>query len=156
MVYELLVNGMRHEVDAPAGMPLAEVLRDKLQLTGTKIGCGAGECGACTVILDNRAVCSCLVPVCKAAGCDIETIEGVSDGERLHPLQRSFVEAGALQCGFCTPGMIMSGLALLRRNGQPTEQDVVVALAGNICRCTGYRKIIEAVIDAGKAREAQA
>ena len=156
MVYELLVNGMRHEVDAPASMPLAEVLRDKLQLTGTKIGCGAGECGACTVILDNRAVCSCLVPVCKASGCDIETIEGVSDGERLHPLQRSFVEAGALQCGFCTPGMIMSGLALLRRNGQPTEQDVVAALAGNICRCTGYRKIIEAVVAAGKPSEVQA
>jgi len=156
MAYELLVNGTRHEVDAPASMPLAAVLRDKLQLTGTKIGCGAGECGACTVILDNRAVCSCLVPVCKAAGCVIETIEGVSDGERLHPLQRSFVEAGALQCGFCTPGMIMSALALLRRNDQPTEQDVVAALAGNICRCTGYRKIIEAVIDAAKPSEVQA
>ncbi len=156
MAYELLVNGTRHEVDVPAGMSLASTLRDELRLTGTKIGCGAGECGACTVILDGRAVCSCLVPVCKAAGRVIETIEGVSDGEQLHPLQRSFVEAGALQCGFCTPGMIMSALALLRRNGQPTEQDVVAALAGNICRCTGYRKIIEAVVAAGKPSEVQA
>ncbi|MCC7121819.1 MAG: (2Fe-2S)-binding protein [Gammaproteobacteria bacterium] len=153
MAYELLVNGSRYEIDAPAGMPLAAALRDRLHLTGTKIGCGSGDCGACTVILDGRAVCSCLVPVCRAAGCAIETIEGVGAGEQLHRLQQSFVDTGALQCGFCTPGMIMAGLALLRRNARPTEQDVVDALAGNICRCTGYRKIIEAVVTAAKPSE---
>lgn len=154
MTYRLLINGRTCIIDADAATPLARVLREKIGLTGTKIGCGNGECGACTVVMDKKAVCSCLVPVARAAGRDVITIEGLSGQESgLHPLQRAFVENGALQCGFCTPGMIMSAYALLLWSPRITEQDVVDALAGNICRCTGYRKIIDAVLSVNANEE---
>jgi aerobic-type carbon monoxide dehydrogenase small subunit (CoxS/CutS family) len=146
----LVVNGQERVSRAQAATPLVQVLRDELGLKGTKIGCGQGECGACSVIVDGTLVCSCLTPVCKAAGKRVETVEGLAPaaGQALHPIQESFIEHGALQCGFCTPGMVMSAYALLRDNPVPSEQDVVEALAGNLCRCTGYRKIIEAILDA--------
>lgn len=124
---------------------LADFLRDILHLTGTKIGCGKGECGACTVIMDGKAVTSRIIPVMRAEGAHIQTIEGVANGDNLHPLQRTFVEKGAVQCGFCTPGMIMSAKALLDANPNPTREDIQEALGGNICRCTGYVNIEEAV-----------
>ncbi len=130
---------------------LLSVLNDELDLTGAKEGCGAGECGACTVIVDGVAVASCLYPAVEADGRQVETVEGlVLQSGGLHPLQRAFVDYGAVQCGFCTPGMIMSAKALLDRNPTPTEQDVKVALAGNICRCTGYHQIVQAVLAAAE------
>lgn len=124
---------------------LIDVLRDRLLLTGTKQGCGEGECGACTILLDGLPVNSCLVPALKAQGKTVTTIEGLAQGDTLHPLQESFLEAGAVQCGFCTPGMILSAKALLDHKKNPSDEEIKLALSGNICRCTGYVQIIEAV-----------
>jgi carbon-monoxide dehydrogenase small subunit len=144
------VNGVARNVEADPLTPLVTVLRDHLELRGTKVGCGNGECGACAVLVGDRAMCSCLLPVQRAAGKSITTIEGLAAEGRLNTLQQAFVDHGALQCGFCTPGMIMSAQALLLRTPRPCEAEVVEALAGNICRCTGYRQIIAAVVDAGQ------
>lgn len=144
----LFVNGNERVSRAEPATPLVRVLRDELGLKGTKIGCGQGECGACSVIVDGTLVCSCLTPVCKVSGRQVQTIEGLGNDTHLHPIQQSFVEHGALQCGFCTPGMVMSAYALLKENANPSETEVIEAMAGNLCRCTGYRKIIEAVLDA--------
>ncbi|PRR69518.1 Nicotinate dehydrogenase small FeS subunit [Moorella humiferrea] len=143
---KLTVNGRLYQVDVPADTTLLELLRDYLGLTGTKEGCGKGECGACTVIMDGLAVDSCLIPAAKADGAEIQTVEGLASPDgRLHPLQEAFIGEGAVQCGFCTPGMIMSAKALLDRNPNPSREEIKDALAGNLCRCTGYAKIIAAV-----------
>lgn len=142
---ELNVNGGEYQVLVRDGDVLSAVLREQLELIGTKEGCQVGECGACTVLLDGLPVLSCLLPAVEAEGCRITTIEGLADGETLHPLQQSFVDHGAVQCGFCTPGMILTASELLRRNPHPDESDIRQAIAGNMCRCTGYTKIVEAV-----------
>lgn len=129
---------------------LLDVLRDRLSLTGAKEGCGTGDCGACSVIVDDRLVCSCLVLGAEAEGRRIETIEGMADGDTLHPLQEKFLEHAALQCGICTPGFLMAAKDLLARNPDPTEEEIRFGLAGNLCRCTGYDKIVRAVADAAK------
>lgn len=145
----LQVNSVCYELDVETHHTLAEVLRNKLGLLGTKIGCNEGECGACTVLVDGRSVTSCLMLACQADGCEITTIEGLSkNGE--HPIQQAFVETGAIQCGFCTPGMIMSTAALLKEHPNPTEEQIRKGLVGNLCRCTGYQKIFEAVTLAAK------
>ena len=149
---ELLVNGERHEVEVEPRQTLLEVLRDGLYLTGTKEGCGTGDCGACTVLLDGKPVTSCLVLAVSAEGKVVTTIEGLSENGKLHPIQQAFIDHGAVQCGFCTPGMILAAKALLDENPRPSEQDVRAALAGNLCRCTGYTKIIDAVMSVRKAR----
>ena len=145
------VNDELREVDVGPKVMLLDVLRDQLRLTGTKKGCGHNACGACTVIVDGEAVRSCVYPASRAEGKRVQTIEGVAEDDRLHPLQQAFVERGAVQCGFCTPGMIMSAKALLDANPQPTREDIVEALSGNLCRCTGYSKVIEAVRQAAGA-----
>ncbi len=155
MRIDLTVNGERVECDVAPGMRLLDLLRDRLHLLGTKEGCGEGECGACTVLLDGRPVASCLVLASQADGKEVLTIEGISDGERLHPIQRAFVETGAVQCGFCTPGFIMSTYALLKENPHPSEEEIRTALEGNLCRCTGYAKIIEAVNRAAEMMEGE-
>ncbi|MEX2648869.1 MAG: (2Fe-2S)-binding protein, partial [Alphaproteobacteria bacterium] len=133
---------------------LLDALRNRLGLTGSKEGCGTGDCGACSVMLDGRLVCSCLVLGAEAEGRKIETIEGMADGENLHPLQRKFLEHAALQCGVCTPGFLVASKALLQKNKNPTETEVRYWLAGNLCRCTGYDKIVRAVLDtAAEMRE---
>ncbi|HCQ64148.1 MAG TPA: ferredoxin [Rhodobacteraceae bacterium] len=142
------VNGDRVEFLADPRETLLDVLRDKLGLTGSKEGCGTGDCGACSVLLDGRLVSSCLVLGVEAEGRKVETIEGMAPGEELHPLQRKFLEHAALQCGFCTPGFLVASKALLERNPDPTEEEVRYWLAGNLCRCTGYDKIVRAVLDA--------
>jgi aerobic-type carbon monoxide dehydrogenase small subunit (CoxS/CutS family) len=141
----LTVNGEPvHRAVAP-GATLLELLRDDLELTGTKYGCGEGECGACAVMLDGRIVNSCLVLALECAGCQVVTIEGLAADGVLHPIQHAFVEHGAIQCGFCSPGMIMATYGLLKENPAPTEDEIKRALEGNLCRCTGYRKIVDAV-----------
>jgi carbon-monoxide dehydrogenase small subunit len=142
------VNGDLVEFLAAPGMTLLDALRDELGLTGTKEGCGSGDCGACSVTLDGRLVCSCLVLAPEAEGRRVETIEGMAHGSQLHPLQQKFLEHAALQCGFCTPGLLVASKALLDANPDPTETEVRYWLAGNLCRCTGYDKIIRAVLDA--------
>jgi len=142
------VNGDPVEFLADPGMTLLDALRDELGLTGTKEGCGSGDCGACSVILDGRLVASCLVLAPEAEGRRVETIEGLAQGSQLHPLQQKFLEHAALQCGFCTPGLLMASKALLDANPDPTESEVRYWLAGNLCRCTGYDKIVRAVLDA--------
>ena len=142
------VNGDPVEFLADPRETLLDCLRDHLGLTGSKEGCGTGDCGACSVLLDGRLVSSCLVLGVEAEGRRIETIEGMADGGELHPLQRKFIEHAALQCGFCTPGFLVASKALLDRNPDPTEAEVRYWLAGNLCRCTGYDKIIRAVLDA--------
>jgi len=155
MRIQLTVNGRRYEREVDAQTRLLDLLRESLHLTGTKEGCGEGECGACTVLIDGRAVNSCLVLALQADGADVLTIEGVADGDRLHPIQRAFVDAGGVQCGFCTPGFIMSTYALLRENPDPTNDEIRHALEGNLCRCTGYEKIVDAVrLAAARMREA--
>lgn len=142
------VNGQQHRVEVFPMARLLDVLREELQLTGTKEGCGEGECGACTVNIDGRIVNSCLVPVGQVEGSAITTIEGVAGQEQLHAVQQAFIEHGGAQCGICTPGMVLAAVDLLERNPQPTEADVRTALAGNLCRCTGYMKIFDSVIRA--------
>jgi aerobic carbon-monoxide dehydrogenase small subunit len=141
------VNGDPVEFLCAADQTLLDVLRDELQLTGSKEGCGSGDCGACSVMLDNRLVCSCLVLAPEAEGRSVETIEGMANGEELHPLQQKFLEHAALQCGICTPGFLIAAKALLDRNPDPSETEVRYWLAGNLCRCTGYDKIVRAVMD---------
>ena len=139
------VNGAQERLDVPSNMTLLQMLREKLALTGTKNGCEAGECGACTVLVDGEPVNSCMVLAVEADGHDIVTVEGLAPEGQLSPLQQAFVEHNAVQCGFCTPGMLMSAHALLKRNPDPTEQDIKEALVGNLCRCTGYVRIVDAI-----------
>jgi carbon-monoxide dehydrogenase small subunit len=149
------INGEPQEFLCDANQSLLDVLRGPLGLTGSKEGCGSGDCGACTVTVDGRLVCSCLMLAPEAEGHEIATIEGMAQGDQLHPLQQKFLEFGALQCGICTPGFLMSAKALLERNQNPTETEVRYWLAGNLCRCTGYDKIIRAVLEtAADMREA--
>ena len=143
------VNGDAVEFLADPRDTLLDCLRDQLGLTGTKEGCGTGDCGACSVQLDGVLVCSCLVLGAEAQGRSVATVEGLSNGPDLHPLQRKFIEHAALQCGFCTPGILVAANALLTQNPDPTETEVRYWLAGNLCRCTGYDKIVRAVMDAG-------
>ena len=140
------VNGERHEVDSVwEGESLLYVLRERLALPGSKNACEQGECGSCSVYLDGVLVCSCLVLAGQADGCEILTVEGLAEGEALHPVQEAFVETGAVQCGFCTPGLIVATHDLLRRKPEPSDAEIREALAGNLCRCTGYEKILDAV-----------
>ena len=139
------VNGRAVERDVREDERLLDLIRDDLQLTGTKEGCGEGECGACTVLIDGKAIASCLVLAPQVDGKEILTVEGLAPGEELHPIQRAFVEKGAVQCGFCTPGFIMSTYALLSTNPDPSDEEIMAALEGNLCRCTGYAKILDAV-----------
>jgi carbon-monoxide dehydrogenase small subunit len=141
----LLVNGERRTVAFPTHHTLLEVLREELGLTGTKHGCELGECGTCTVLVDGRPVLSCLALAAEMEGKAIETVEGMQDGNRLHPLQETFADLGAAQCGYCTPGILMAAKALVAANPAPTRDEIRAALAGNLCRCTGYVKILEAV-----------
>jgi aerobic-type carbon monoxide dehydrogenase small subunit (CoxS/CutS family) len=141
----MTVNNREVAVEIQADELLVDVLRDRLGLTGTKIGCNEGECGACTIIMDDEPVLSCLVPALRAQGRKILTIEGLSDGDALHPLQQAFVDHGAVQCGYCIPGFIMSAKALLDLNPHPNRDEIKEAVAGNLCRCTGYVKILEAI-----------
>jgi carbon-monoxide dehydrogenase small subunit len=145
---EFTVNGESHKLEVFPMMRLLDVLREELRLTGTKEGCGEGECGACTVNLNGEIVNSCLVPMAQVAGASITTIEGVAHGDQLHAVQQAFIEHGGAQCGICTPGMILAAVDLLERNPQPTEADIRNGLAGNLCRCTGYMKIFESVVRA--------
>lgn len=146
----LTVNKTKYKLTVPPAITLLEILREKLNLTGTKSGCEKGECGACTVILNGRSVCSCLVMATQIEGARVETIEGLEDKGKLHPLQEAFLKEGAVQCGFCTPGMLMSAKALLDSNASPADREIKKALGGNLCRCTGYAKITSAVTRAAK------
>jgi carbon-monoxide dehydrogenase small subunit len=146
----LTINDQEYELAVAPNRTLLEVLREDLGLTGAKHGCGLGECGACTVLLDGRPVNACLVLALQAGGKKVTTIEGLAKDGSLHPLQESFVEAGAIQCGFCSPGMILSAKALLDENPAPTEEEIRRAISGNLCRCTGYQKIVEAVASAAR------
>ena len=150
-IAKFMVNGRVYEILIEPRMALVEVLRDKLSLTGTKLSCGKGSCGACTVLINGKAVCSCLTLAITVKEKNIITIEGLTRGTTLHPLQKAFIEHGATQCGFCTPGMIMSAKALLEENPTPTKNEVKEALVGNLCRCTGYVKIIDAVLAAAES-----
>ncbi|MDD9904270.1 MAG: (2Fe-2S)-binding protein [Rhodospirillaceae bacterium] len=141
------INGEPVEYLCETQQTLLDVLRDELQLTGSKEGCASGDCGACSVMVDGRLVCSCLVMGVEAEGKSIETIEGMADGDQLHPLQQKFLENAALQCGICTPGFLVAAKALLEKNPDPTETEVRYWLAGNLCRCTGYDKIIRSVLE---------
>ncbi len=147
----LNVNGKEYELAVAPNRTLTQTLRDDLGLLGTKEGCGVGDCGACTVIMDGKPVNSCLILAVQAAGSELTTIEGVAGAQGLHPIQKAFVELGAIQCGFCTPGMVLSAKSLLDGNPEPTEREIRQALSGNLCRCTGYQKIVEAVEQAAKA-----
>ena len=140
------INGEPVEFLCETQQTLLDVLRDELQLTGSKEGCASGDCGACSVMVDGRLVCSCLVMGVEAEGSDIETIEGMAEGDQLHPLQQKFLENAALQCGICTPGFLIAAKSLLEKNPDPTETEVRYWLAGNLCRCTGYDKIVRAVM----------
>lgn len=152
-VVSATINGRQTEFLCEPRQTLLEVLRDTLDLTGTKEGCSNGNCGACTVLLNGRSVVSCLVFAVEVEGAEIETIEGVASAEGLDPIQQAFLENAALQCGICTPGFIMSAKALLDENPDPSEHDIRFTLAGNLCRCTGYDKIVRAVADAARARQ---
>jgi carbon-monoxide dehydrogenase small subunit len=142
------VNGEPRTVEAYPMARLLDVLREELKLTGTKEGCGEGECGACSVLVDGSLVNSCLVPALQVEGSEIKTIEGVASGEQLHRVQEAFLECGGAQCGICTPGMVIAAVSLLERHPQPTDADIRAGLAGNLCRCTGYTKIFESVVRA--------
>jgi carbon-monoxide dehydrogenase small subunit len=150
------VNGQKYDVSVEPRKTLLSVLRDQLHLTGTKEGCSTGDCGACTIIMDGATYTSCLVLGVEADGRDITTVEGIAEEGKLHPVQESFVKKGGLQCGFCTAGLIVSSAVLLDENPDPSEDDVMTALAGNLCRCTGYTKITEAVRDASKVMKRRA
>ncbi|MBC8204102.1 (2Fe-2S)-binding protein [bacterium] len=144
-IIKLKVNGIEYELAVEPNRTLVDFIRKDLGLTGTKKGCSIGDCGACTVLMDGTPVFSCLVLAMEADGCGIRTIEGVADGNKLHPVQEAFVSEGAIQCGFCTPGMVMTSIALLKDNPHPSESEIRRAISGNLCRCTGYQKIVEAV-----------
>ena len=146
----LILNGVETRAEVAASDLLVNVLRDRLGLTGTKIGCNEGECGACTVIVNGQAVLSCLDPALKAQGQQVETVEGLAANGELHALQQSFVKAGAVQCGYCTPGMLMSAKALLDERPHPLEGEIKEAISGNLCRCTGYYQIVQAIRMAGE------
>jgi aerobic-type carbon monoxide dehydrogenase small subunit (CoxS/CutS family) len=143
----LTVNGESHELLVEPYQTLVDIIRDEVGLTGTKKGCGSGECGSCTIILDGKPVNSCLILGVEVDGSEILTIEGLKQGEELHPIQKAFIHFGAIQCGFCTPGMIISAKALLDICPNPTEEQVKMAISGNLCRCTGYKKIIETIMN---------
>lgn len=147
----LHINGKQVEMTVSPLTSLAQLLRENLGLTGTKVSCNEGECGSCTVIMNGEVVDSCLVPVPQAEGADVWTIEGITPPKGLHPLQEAFLNEGAVQCGYCTPGFIMSAVSLLRHNSDPTEDEIKEAIAGNICRCTGYQKIIRAIQNCAEA-----
>ena len=144
-IINFILNGQKVELAVEPNMTLVDMLREELGLTGTKKGCGHGDCGACAVLMDGKAVNSCIILAVEADGRNLETIEGLEDENGLHPLQRAFVEKGAIQCGFCTSGMIMSLKGLLAHNPRPDEQEIRKSISGNLCRCTGYQKIVEAV-----------
>lgn len=148
----LYVNGDPYDVAVDPWRTLNEVLREDLNLTGTKLGCGSGDCGACTVLVDGRAVSSCLTLAVEVEGCEVVTVEGLAySGETLHPIQEAFISKGAIQCGYCTPGMEMAALHLLRKIPRPSEREIREGLSGNLCRCTGYNKIVEAIAAAADA-----
>jgi carbon-monoxide dehydrogenase small subunit len=149
-VVRCTVNGQSVELRAHPMARLLDVLREELRLTGTKEGCGEGECGACSVFINNRIVNSCLVPVAQVEGAQLQTIEGIASGEQLNSVQEAFIECGGAQCGICTPGMVMAAVSLLERTPKPTEDEIRAGLAGNLCRCTGYMKIFDAVVRACK------
>jgi len=149
-VTELRINGSKRTLNAEPERTLLSVLRDDLDLTGAKYGCGEGQCGACTVMIDGTPTKSCVTPLANAAGKEIVTIEGLEKNGKLHPLQEAFMEIGAMQCGYCTCGMIMAGVALLRRNAEPSNREIVRAMDGNICRCGVYQRIVAAVAKAAK------
>jgi aerobic-type carbon monoxide dehydrogenase small subunit (CoxS/CutS family) len=151
MEIDLNINGVTRNVSTDPDRPLLEVLREDLALTGTKYGCGEGQCRSCTVLLDGRPVQACLTPVSRAAGRAVTTIEGLASGGELHPVQRAFLDEAAMQCGYCTPGMILATVALLGRNPEPNDHQIIDALNGNICRCCGYPRIIAAVRKAASA-----
>lgn len=150
------LNGKDMSLDVVGNERLIDVLRERLGLVGTKEGCGKGECGACTVLLDSEPVCSCLILSSQVAGHDVVTIEGVANDDKLHPIQEAFAETGAVQCGFCSPGMVLSAVALLKQNPKPSRAEIKRALSGNLCRCTGYEKIIAAVELASKKKTRKA
>jgi carbon-monoxide dehydrogenase small subunit len=155
MTYRLTVNGAPTEVEAPGMRRLLDVLREDLGLTGTKEGCGEGECGACSVLLDGTVVDACLVPLCQAQGAAVQTVEGLAEPGSLGGLQAAFLETGGAQCGICTPGMLMAGEAFLATGAEPDEAAIREAIAGNLCRCTGYTKIIDAIALAAAQRAAE-
>ena len=146
----ITVNGEQRSADVDPRMLLVHFLREQLNLTGTHVGCDTSQCGACTVLVDGRSAKSCTIFAVQADGSEVTTIEGLADGDQLHPLQNGFWEEHGLQCGYCTPGFIMSSVDLIESNKNPTEMDVREGIAGNLCRCTGYIKIIEAILDAAK------
>ena len=150
MMIRLMVNRVARELEAPPIKRLLDVLREDLSLTGTKEGCGEGECGACSVLVDGEVINSCLVPVCQVQGSSIVTVEGLASDGRLDPLQRAFLECGGAQCGICTPGMLIAARALLDENAHPSREEIKEAIAGNLCRCTGYIKIIDAIEQAAE------
>ncbi len=149
----LTVNGERYEVEVEANRTLLQLLREDLDLTGTKQACERGDCGLCTVLLDGVPTKSCMVLAVEVDGREVTTVEGLARGEELIPLQRAFIEHGAVQCGFCTPAFIVAGEALLKRNPSPTEEEIKEAVGGILCRCTGYRQIIDAILDASKSKK---
>jgi len=148
MLVKTTINGDEIEFACEPAETLLDALRDRVGMTGVKEGCGTGDCGACSIMLDGALVCSCLVLGAEAEGRSVETVEGLSDGDKLHPLQQKFLEHAALQCGICTPGFLIAAKALLDKNPDPTESEIRYGLAGNLCRCTGYDKIVRAVQDA--------
>lgn len=152
---KLIINGQTEELLVPSNMTLLHVLRDQLGLTGTKNGCEAGECGACTILVDGEPVNSCLALAVELDGREITTIEGLSSNGKLTPLQQAFADLNAVQCGYCTPGMLMAATALLRRNPKPSQEDIQKAMVGNLCRCTGYQRIIDAIMEASRQGGAQ-
>lgn len=149
----LTVNGKEYTVQVDAELRLVDLLRNHLRLLGTKEGCGKGECGSCTVLMDGKSVASCLVLAVQADGADIVTVEGLGGGDALHPLQDAFIRHGAVQCGYCTPGMLMSAKYLLDTNPRPSREEIRAAIAGNLCRCTGYTKIVDAIQAVAEGRE---
>jgi len=144
------LNGKVNQIDVPSARRVIDILREDLELTGTKEGCGAGECGACTILVDGESRLSCLMLAAQLEGRSVTTIEGIASEDRLHPLQEAFVEHGAVQCGFCIPGMVLSAVDLLQRNPNPTRMEIRQGLSGNLCRCTGYQKIVDAVEGAAR------